>query len=59
MELPESTRIVRVDDLVAEVLEEEAHRMPPSYKQIADVLREAAKRRRESPSTKTVRVIAE
>jgi hypothetical protein len=34
------TTIVRVDDIVADALEEEANRMPPSQKPIVDALRE-------------------
>lgn len=43
MELPKPTRIARVYDLIADALEEEARRMPPSQKLIADGFRERPK----------------
>jgi hypothetical protein len=49
-------RIIRADDFVAESLETEAKGMPPSYKERADILRNAAKIFRESKSTKMIRV---
>jgi hypothetical protein len=49
-------RLVRVADFVAESLEAEADRIPPSYKELADSLRKAATHMRESGSQKMVRV---
>ena len=49
-------RTVRADDFVAESLEHDANAMPPSYKDRADILRNAAKIYRESKNPKTIRV---
>jgi hypothetical protein len=49
-------RLVRVVDFVAESLEAEAAKMPPSYKVQADSLRAAAKLYRELDNPKQVRV---
>jgi hypothetical protein len=48
-----------VDDWVAEQMENEANRMPPSYKQQADILRRQARIYRESSSTETVEFLQE
>jgi hypothetical protein len=56
MEKHAEPRVVRVDDFVAESLEEEANRMPPSYKAQADLLRQQAKNFRESGRTNMVRI---
>ncbi len=49
-------RLMRGVDFVAESLENEAAKMPPSAQGLADSLRAAAKAYRESTSTKMVRV---
>ena len=49
-------RLVRVVDFVAETLEEEASRMPPSYKSGADSLRNMAAIFRKMENPRTVRV---
>lgn len=51
-----TARVIRADDFVAELVEEEAARMPPSYQERADVLRQFAIRLRASGETKLVRV---
>ena len=53
------SRLVRVDDFVAESLEAKADRMPPSFKAQADTLREAARIYRESGTSKMIRVSEE
>jgi hypothetical protein len=45
---------MRVDDWVANSLEAEANRMPPSYKEQADILRQQAQNFRNSSNPKTV-----
>jgi len=52
-------RLVRVCDFVAESLEAEAKRMPPSDKEQAISLREMAKKLRQSDSQKMVRICEE
>ncbi len=49
-------RLVRVSDFVAESLEAEADRMPPSYREQADSLRRSASLMRQVGSKKLVRV---
>lgn len=49
-------RLMRAVDFVADSLETEAAKMPPSAQGQADALRKAAKVYRESSSTKMVRV---
>jgi hypothetical protein len=49
-------RLVRVVDYVAESLEEEAAKMPPSYKASADALLAAAKVYRQSNNPKMIRL---
>lgn len=49
-------RVVRVDDYVAETLERDADRMPPSYAEQAAILREQARVFRSSSSTNVVRL---
>lgn len=49
-------RLVRVVDFVAESLEEEAAKMPQSYKAQADILRKAAAEYRKINNSKMVRV---
>lgn len=49
-------RLVKVSDFVAEALEAEANRMPPSYKEQADNLRKSAETMRRLGSQKLVRV---
>jgi hypothetical protein len=49
-------RLVRVVDFVAESLEQEAAKMPPSYKDRADALRAAAKMYRELDNPRMIRV---
>lgn len=49
-------RLVRVCDFVAEALEAEADRMPPSYKEQADSLRKSAETMRRLGSQKLVRL---
>lgn len=49
-------RVLRVVDHVAELLEAEANKMPPSFKAQADILRKAAVSQRESPSTRMTRL---
>ncbi len=45
-------RVLRVADHVAELLETEANKVPPSFKTEADILRKAAMSQRESPNLK-------
>jgi hypothetical protein len=54
MEKKYELRAIRVDDWVAELLETEADRMPPSYKEQADILRKQAQNYRNSSNTKIV-----
>jgi len=49
-------RFVRVDDFVAESLEAEANRLPPSERTRADILREQARIFRTSGNPRMVRV---
>ena len=49
-------QLVRVVDFVAESLEAEAAKMPPSYKETADLLRNAAAEYRKLSNPKLVRV---
>lgn len=49
-------RLVRAVDFVAESLEEEAAKMPQSYKEQADILRKAAAEYRKLNNPKMVRV---
>lgn len=49
-------RLVKVADFVAESLEAEADRTPPSYKEQADSLRKSAAFMRQHGSKKRVRV---
>lgn len=49
-------RELRLVDLVAESLEEEAARMPPSMRDQAEVLRKSAKRMRQSDNPRMVRI---
>lgn len=49
-------RPLRVSDFIAESLEAEADRMPPSYKEQADSLRKSASLVRQVGSKKLVRV---
>jgi hypothetical protein len=57
-EVKSEPQIMRATDFVAESLENEANKMPPSYKEQADALRQLAKtmREREEPNPKMVRV---
>ena len=52
-------RIVTVGEYIAEELEAEANRMPPSYKNQADILRRSAAFMRREGSKKLVRVLEE
>ena len=47
-------RLVRVVDFTAETLDEEANRMPPSYKERAEILHKMADELRKSSNPKTV-----
>ena len=49
-------RVIPADHFVAESLEEEADRLPPSEKAKADILRSAAALYRARPNSKMVRV---
>lgn len=49
-------RVIPANHFVAESLEEEADRLPPSKKVEADALREAARQFRSRPTTKLIRV---
>jgi len=53
---PTTHREIRAVDFVAELLEEEAGRMPQSLKPQADSLRASATRMRESNSSRMVRI---
>jgi tRNA(Ser,Leu) C12 N-acetylase TAN1 len=52
----ELERTITVGEYIAELLENEANRMPPSYKIQADILREQAKISRESKNPNLVRI---
>ncbi len=49
-------RALRVVDQVAELLEVEANKMPPSFKAQADILRKAAVSQRESTNPRMTRL---
>ncbi|MGD0228330.1 MAG: hypothetical protein ABSF71_39005 [Terriglobia bacterium] len=49
-------RLIRVDDYVAEILEGDADRLPPSMKEQAEVYRQMAQRFRQSDNQKMVRI---
>ncbi len=59
MEKQHKLHFVRVDDITAETLEREASRMPPSYKEQADILRKEARILRGSTNSKTVPIFEE
>lgn len=50
-------RVATVGEYIAEELEAEANRMPPSYKDQADILRRSAAFMRREGSKKLVRVL--
>lgn len=54
--MSEKVRVIRVDDFIAERLENEAAKIPPSDAERAKVLLESARLFRESSSIKMVRV---
>lgn len=56
MEKAVNPRVIRVADFVAESLEAEANKLPPSRKDQADSLRKQAAIMRESADTKTVKI---
>lgn len=59
MEKRYQLRRMRVDDWIAEQMENEANRMPPSYKPQADILREHVRLLRESSSTNMIEFLQE
>jgi hypothetical protein len=52
----EIERVITVGEYIAELLEAEASRMPPSYKEQADILLERARLFRNDPNPNMVRI---
>jgi len=48
---------VRVDDFIAEQIEREANRMPPSFQKSADLLRAHARHLRESGDRRIISIL--
>jgi hypothetical protein len=59
MESRYEIRTIRIDDWIAESLENEANRIPPSHKEQADSLRRQAQIYRGSANPKTIQVWVE